>query len=391
MFAFIAGRVTAVCVFLLCSAAGFGQKILQRSLPGPVALPPGQEALLVSEDERRDMECSIEWLKPTLGFDLVFHSGYRLRVPLRSLAGRDNILNILFRVSPGERNSTPVYFHDRIRVPTMDENAAGDVVLHGVFDLGLGNYRVDWLVHDRAERVCSAHAELTAALPKKDRLPSLVALPGQILEAQSYIRELPLLNPQIIAGPLRISVVINFVGVDTEVGQVHTSDVGALIGILRMIVAEPAVGAISITAVDVVRREVLYRQRDSRQIDFARVIQGLTPARTMTVDIRDLEPGNGLRDFLGQTIADEIHESQPNAVILISPRVSDVGGGLRPTFTRSDQSTCSIFYMALDVESANISPDPIAAAVKRSKGVEYAIRYPADLIRAWADVTRRMQ
>ena len=46
---------------------------------------------------------------------------------------------------------------------------SGDATLGGIFDLGEGNYHVDWLMRDRSERVCSFYWDSEATLPPKDK------------------------------------------------------------------------------------------------------------------------------------------------------------------------------------------------------------------------------
>ena len=93
--------------------------------------------------------------KPALGFDLRFHAGYDVTLALRDVAGNENTLTILFRVSPQNHPDSPVYFTQHIRVPKLEEDAKGDAFLQGSFDVGEGNYHIDWLMRDRSDRVCS--------------------------------------------------------------------------------------------------------------------------------------------------------------------------------------------------------------------------------------------
>src|ERR1700683_1943115 len=77
----------AACLLLL-AGAGRGQSILQGSGPGGEAhLFNTDAAVLESQDARKDLPCTSTPVKPTLGFDLKFHSGYEVNVPLKELAG----------------------------------------------------------------------------------------------------------------------------------------------------------------------------------------------------------------------------------------------------------------------------------------------------------------
>ncbi|MFN9085512.1 MAG: acetyltransferase, partial [Acidobacteriota bacterium] len=132
---------------------------------GPVRLFGTDMAVFEMREPRQDLPCQVVPTKSALvGFDLRFHAGFEVAVPLRELAGRENLLTILFRVAPLTDPDHPVYFLQKIRVPEIEEEAKGDASLYGAFDLGEGKYRVDWLMRDRAERVCSNFWEVEATL-----------------------------------------------------------------------------------------------------------------------------------------------------------------------------------------------------------------------------------
>ena len=67
-------------------------------------------AVFEAGEIRKDLACTVTPSKPVLGFDLRFHSGYDVTVPLKELAGSENSLNILFRVTPAEPSRPPRLF-----------------------------------------------------------------------------------------------------------------------------------------------------------------------------------------------------------------------------------------------------------------------------------------
>src|SRR5580704_9150929 len=60
--------------------------------PGPVRMVNADMAILETQDVRKDLACTVTPGKATLGFDLRFHSGYEVTVPLKDLAGNENQL-----------------------------------------------------------------------------------------------------------------------------------------------------------------------------------------------------------------------------------------------------------------------------------------------------------
>jgi hypothetical protein len=118
-----------------------------RSGPGGEAhLFNTDSAILQSQEARKDLPCTSTPVKPVLGFDLKFHSGYEVSVPLKELAGSQNLLTMIYRVTPAAHPDEPVYMSQRVNVPDIEENAHGDAYLQGTFDVGEGKYHVDWLM-----------------------------------------------------------------------------------------------------------------------------------------------------------------------------------------------------------------------------------------------------
>ena len=73
------------------------QTVLSGSGPsGVVQLIHTDRAVLDTQQPRNDLPCTVTALKPVLGFDFRFHSGYEVSVPLVDLAGPGNRLVILF-------------------------------------------------------------------------------------------------------------------------------------------------------------------------------------------------------------------------------------------------------------------------------------------------------
>ena len=103
-----------------------------------VRLFTSDAAVLEAQDVRKDLPCTVTPVKPALGFDLKFHAGYEVTVPLKELAGSENLLTMVFRVTPDDHPDEPVYFSQHIPVPSIDGDAGGPAYLQGTFDVGEG-------------------------------------------------------------------------------------------------------------------------------------------------------------------------------------------------------------------------------------------------------------
>src|SRR5437016_2275450 len=115
------------CVLALTTFPAAGQILMPGSSPGGVVrLFNSDAAILEAGETRKDIPCTVTPAKPMLGFDLKFHGGYEVAVPLKELAGSENMLTIVFRMAPDNHKDNPIYFGQRVRVPSIDDEAKGD-------------------------------------------------------------------------------------------------------------------------------------------------------------------------------------------------------------------------------------------------------------------------
>src|SRR5437899_1278090 len=164
------------CGLMLVAVCGplSAQQLMPPATPGgAVRLFSSDAAILEAQEARKDLNCTVNQNKPVLGFDLKFHAGYEVTLPMKELAGSENQLTIVFRVTPENHADEPVYLSQHINVPQLENDASGSAYLPGGFDVGEGKYHIDWLMRDRAERVCSHYWDIEAALPVKDKQMAL--------------------------------------------------------------------------------------------------------------------------------------------------------------------------------------------------------------------------
>src|SRR5579885_2293849 len=235
---------------------------------GAINLYNSDLAVLEAGEPRKDLACTVNPVKPQLGFDLRFHTGYEVTVPLKDLAGAGDTLTVLFRAAPANQPDQYSYFVQRIRVPAIEEDAKGDAFLQGSFEVGEGNYHIDWLMRDRSERVCSFYWDTGAELPNKDKQMSLSILPNAIQrdEGEQFKEEPPVQRTD--EAPLNVKVLINFAPQNALSATLQPLDTSALVWILRSISREPHIGKFSLIAFNMQEQRVIYRQEDADRIDF---------------------------------------------------------------------------------------------------------------------------
>jgi hypothetical protein len=265
-----------VCVFLP-TAILHGQVPMHGSEPGDmVRLLPADSAVLELREPRSDLPCTVKPVKPHLGFDLKFHAGYQVKLPLRELDGRGDALTMIFRVTPESQEMKPVYFRQKAASPPVEENAHGEMSLEGSFDLGEGKYLVDWLVRDRAGRFCSAYWEVSLSLPSKDKgmfidIPLGVVRPS---EDEPFEDEPPAQTGR-RHGPVRAKILVNFAPQNGNRIALQSDDINGLLSILHRIAREPRIGIFSLVAFNVEQQQVIFRQKNADRIEFRALGQAL--------------------------------------------------------------------------------------------------------------------
>lgn len=371
----------------------------QVELVGPGGSAPNMMntdlAVLSAQDVRKDLPCTVTPTKPILGFDLRFHAGYEVNVPLKELAGSENKLTILFRVTPDHHPDDPMYFVQRIHVPSIEENASGDATLSGAFDLGEGNYHVDWLVRDRSERVCSFYWDSEAQLAAKDKQIGLEMAPETIAvtQDQQFTEDPPVERAPTHGPPLNIKVLVNFAPQDQDASTFRPLDTVALVSILRRISREPQFGKFELVAFNMQEQRVVYRQKSSERIDFPALGKALESVKLGTVDLKRLGQKHGDTEFLTDLIKKEMtSDDHPDALVFAGPKIMLDAALPQETLTPiASDVDYPVFYMNY-ILNPNAVPwkDSISRAVKLFRGTEYTISRPRDLWFSFTDLVNRI-
>ncbi|MCX6594806.1 MAG: acetyltransferase [Acidobacteria bacterium] len=346
---------------------------------GPsVVLFSNDRAVLEAGDPRKDLPCTVTHEKPVLGFDLKFHASFDVSVPLAELSGTENLLTIVFRVIPEAEKDEPRYFTQRIRVPSIADEAKGEAFLQGGFELGEGKYHIDWLIRDRSERVCSSYWDVEAALAV------------QASEFEQFREEPPVeRNPD---SPLSVKMLVNFAPQNSRSASLQPIDVSALVSILRTIARDPRIGKFSLVAFNMQDQKVLYRQEDSDKIDFPSIGKALTALKLGTVDLGKLAQKHSDTEFLAGLLREELKcDKPPDALIFAGPKAMLDENVSHDALREVGEISYPIFYM-----NYNLSPqqvpwrDSISHAIKHFRGTEYTISRPRDLWYAVSEMVSRV-
>ncbi len=361
---------------------------------GAVRLMPSDAVILENTDNRKDLPCTVTPDKAALGFDMKFHLGYDVSVPIKELAGLDNLLTMVFRVTPQDHPEAAAYFSQHFQVPAIDRDEGGPAFLDGTFVTGEGKYHIDWMMRDRAERICSYHWDSEASLPARDKQMALEIPANKVLgvEPEAFKPEPPISRNDKPA-PLNVKVMVNFAPQDANGSALQPLDMGALLSMLRSISRDPRIAKFTLVAYNMQQQKVIYRQDEASQIDFPALGQALKSLKLGTVDLKHLVQKHSDADFLTQLVTSEIKDPKDSldALIFAGPKVMLDDSQSPETLKQFNDVKFPVFYMNYNAyPQMNPWRDAIGNAVRVLKGSEYTITRPRDLYFAWSEIVGRI-
>ena len=134
----------------------------------------------------------------------------------------------------------------------------------------------------------------------------------------------------------------------SRIVRAHNDDtVGALAALSQMELAD---GSISITGLDLVRRQVLFDQRDFKRVRWNSLMEAMKKAQSPNISAAALEGSKNnaafFREFLDQRLSTDSVEDDPLRVIVLvtSSRLFESGSDLRPLQIEGD-CHCRVYYL----------------------------------------------
>ncbi len=154
---------------------------------------------------------------------------------------------------------------------------------------------------------------------------------------------------------------------------------------------EIANGSLSITGLDLVRREVAFDQRDFRRIDWPALMKALREAETPAISAAALQGrktnGAFFRDFLNERVnAEEAGPETPLRVFIIvsGSLLFERGADLSPLELEGDCG-CRVYHLRFRL-SRNDLFDELQKVIRPLRPRTFDLRVPADLRKAIAEI-----
>jgi hypothetical protein len=364
------------------------QELIKASASGSVVLMNSDLAVLESGEPRTDLPCAVSPVKPELGFDLKLHAGYRASVPFEEVPAGTEML-VIARIRRSD-NGEAVHLRQRIVSSPSRGQSNGIGEFAGFFAVGEGGYDVDWMLRDRAGRVCSHFWKISAEFPDKDKAISVMN-PGRVqpLDPDPYHNE-PLVEKNALETLPPVAVLLNFAPLDPTAAFLSDAERDALLAMLRAILRDHRIGNVSLTVFNLEQRKVLHREQG--EIDFREIQTAVESLQLGTISAGALENRDGSGEFVAGLI-DEIvsKEDAPAAVVFVGPAggPSTKLSGTLAGFSKT--ASPQFFYLTYNpLPAAAPWTDIISKAVRFLKGRDYSIGQPRDLLSAWSDMMGRI-
>jgi hypothetical protein len=179
----------------------------------------------------------------------------------------------------------------------------------------------------------------------------------------------------------------------SRVVRAHNDDtIGALAALSQM---EIASGTISITGLDLVRRQVLFQQQDFKSIDWNSLMDAMKKAQSPNISAGALQgsKNNGafFRDFLDRQIGSDPAEGGPLRVFIVvtSSTLFESGADLRPIQIEGD-CRCRVFYLRFRLNVNDVF-DELEKFMKPLHPRTFNLLSARDLRKAIAEIVEEME
>jgi hypothetical protein len=351
---------------------------------GQVSTTPPYQAGAVLLQSRSDLPCSVTPIKPALTFDLSFHSGYEVSMPMKRFDPATK-LTVVYRVTARDQNNHLTYFLRAVNSSSIDWSGTTGT-FNDMFAMGEGRYHIDWSLEDQHSHVCATSWDAEATLrPKEEAVrPWLQPIEATLFEKQ------PQSERKLETDPLKLDIIVNFAPQDPRAAVLKDQDFIGLVGILRTIARDPHIREYSLVACSVEAQEIVFRQDGVDPIDFPRLGEALKSLRLGTVDLKQLFRKDGPAQFVASLLKGPKREHS-DALIIVGPKLNPETTISRELLESLQGESQPVFYLNYYVKQ-EMTPwrDMIGKMVKKKRGSEYTISRPIDLVRAWSDVIARL-
>ena len=344
-------------------------------------------AVLAGSENRKDLDCRVEPLRPRLDFDLKYTAGYVVHVPATAVAPSGEHLRVLFRVRPlGDDRAEAVYFRQSFEIPAESVKFGGTAVFQGRYFLGPGQYSVDWLMRNLQGRVCSSHWRTQAPKPGHGGRLAAAAAPHLIapFREDTFDEEPPVARSKGVEGGLHVLLLVNLAPLDRERFRLSDYEIDSIVGMLRSLHREPSIGLFSLTAFNAYDRQIVYSAERRTKLDFPALGEAIQGMPTGVVEIDELTDPDGEQRFLAGVLNEALAPASdpPDAVVILGPKI-DRDARIPEDMLEFSKTASPLFLFAFNRNPRSYPwPGAMETALQPFGLTVYGVTRPQDYTRA---------
>jgi hypothetical protein len=335
------------------------------------------------------LACRVHPIQPRLNLGFRFQTGYSIEIPMRQYSGAGHWWSIVFRVTPEANEREPVWFISRKRIPP----GAGPKVIAefgGAYLVGEGRYKVDMLLVDDSDRVCSTGWKMRAKLNDQVRNARPGMPPGAVDDLSlRRSRHYPSLGEGEEAR-YNVSILMHAAATLPNRVRLQSYDRMLLMSALSSILERLPVRNVRLTIFNLDQQKELYHTAGISGASFHDAIDSLNGLELGTVDYSTLQNRTGHVDLVSDLLQRELAaKDRPDLIVFLGPlahwtgRVADEqlpSGNIPPVY--------NIQLRPWRFSSTGLHADTIESTVRKLGGRTKQVYSPQDFAEAIQEVER---
>lgn len=375
-------------VLFLSALAAFGQTVTN-----PDKLPARWKTFERPSASEK-LNCRVSPIRPRLNLGFRFQTGYTVEVPMKQYSGAGHWWSAVVRVTPETEEREPVWLVTRMRIPPVPETKV-TAEFSGAYLVGEGKYRVDMLLVDDSNRICTAGWNIRAKLSDEIREVRPGMPPGAVDDIS--LRRWPRLTAAAASASSggvepqgNVSILLHAAATTPNRVRLRGYDRTVLLSALVSLLERLPVANVQLTIFTMDGQKEIYHTDELSTKTFSEAVEALNALELGIVDYSTLQNRGGHIDLVSDLLNRELESKDaPDAVIFLGPvaRSSDrlsndalpVREGLPP-----------VYYVQLRPWRlmASVHNDTISRTVRKLGGRTKEVYSPEDFAEAIQDLDR---
>jgi hypothetical protein len=374
-------RLTQAIV-LLASTSMCAQTLLDASKV------PAAAKYFGTFDNDKPLHCKVQPISPRLNFSFRLQAGYVVDLPLKQFFGSKHSLAILSKVTPEGGESA--YFAMGVKLPDIPKTK-NEMELGGLYLVGEGRYKVDWVLFDESSRVCRKSWSFEAKLDPTERSLKL-GLPPQSVRELSFRRwSISGKSLDDVRPIRRLTVFLHAAPIYSRSIRFRAQDRGLLLSSLASLLETLPVRSVRLVVFNLDQQKELFREDVLTPQAFDQAADAMNSLQLQLVDYRVLQNRGGHVGLLTDLVNKELQAKEPSdAVIFLGPTARYFDKV--PEFDLSTTAPRFFYlqYKPFYGRGADF-PDSIEFAIKKVHGKAMLIHTPAEFAKAIKQIEAEMR